>query len=95
MSMSETGDGQLIKAGLLLAAGVAFAVWQWRDLARARTETARRRAREAHEAHEAHDAHVGGAGTGSADAASAAPLGADTEAVPSRGADRSQTQERA
>lgn len=45
--MSEASDGQLIKAGLLLAAGVAFALWQWRDLDRAKRETARRRAEQA------------------------------------------------
>lgn len=94
MSMSETSDGQLIKAGLLLAAGVAFAVWQWRDLARARAETARRRAREASEACEPHHEPAGDASAGSDDAASAARPGAGTDPAPKHGAERGQAQER-
>jgi hypothetical protein len=55
--MSDAGHGQLIKAGLLLAAGVAFAVWQWRELARAKEETARRRAEEARAAAQPVESH--------------------------------------
>jgi hypothetical protein len=49
--MSDPGHGQLIKAGLLLAAGVAFAVWQWRDLDHARRERERKRTESAPSTH--------------------------------------------
>jgi predicted negative regulator of RcsB-dependent stress response len=34
MEMSEVGDAKWLEAGLLLAAGVAFAWWQLRDVKR-------------------------------------------------------------